>query len=280
MRIGSRMLKCGKTMMDLNEKTWIMGILNVTPDSFSDGGCFTDIQRAVEHAKQMEAEGADLIDIGGESTRPGYTPVPLDEELRRVLPVIREVANNVNVPISIDTYKAETARQALEAGASIINDVWGAKADPQMAFIAAKYDVPIILMHNRHDTNYGDVMADIILDLQESITIVKTAGVKDENIILDPGIGFAKTYEQNLEVMDRLEELTSLDYPVLLGTSRKSIVAQTLGLPKEERVEGTGATVCLGIEKGCQIVRVHDVLPIKRMSTMMDAMLKRMAAPS
>ncbi|HEX7066150.1 MAG TPA: dihydropteroate synthase [Bacillales bacterium] len=272
-------LQGGKHVIDLNEKTWIMGILNVTPDSFSDGGQFTDIEKAVEHAKKMEADGADFIDIGGESTRPGYTPVSVQEELDRVLPMIREIAAKVDLPISIDTYKAETARQALEAGASIINDVWGAKADPRMAAVAAEYDVPIILMHNRHNTNYRDLMADMIADLKESVEIVRRAGVKEENIILDPGIGFAKTYEQNLEAMDRLEELTELGYPVLLGTSRKSIVSQTLHLPKEERVEGTGATVCLGIEKGCHIVRVHDVLPIKRMTTMMDAMLKRMPAP-
>lgn len=280
MRKVPRLLKCGKTLLDLNEKTWIMGILNVTPDSFSDGGHFTDIERAVAHAKQMETDGADFIDIGGESTRPGYTPLPVEEELNRVLPVIRAVADNVNVPISIDTYKAETAQKALEAGASIINDIWGAKADPRMAQIASSFEAPIILMHNRHDTDYGDVMSDMISDLKESIDIAIRAGVKEEMIILDPGIGFAKTYEQNLEVMDRLEELTNLGYPVLLGTSRKSIIAQTLGLPKDERIEGTGATVCLGIEKGCQIVRVHDVLPIKRMSTMMDAMLNRVPAPS
>ncbi|HET7521961.1 MAG TPA: dihydropteroate synthase [Bacillales bacterium] len=272
-----QLLDCKTYRLDLNKKTLVMGVLNVTPDSFSDGGLYTHVEKAVAHAKQMADDGADIIDIGGESTRPGYTPVPADDEQSRVLPVIRKVANEVKAPISIDTYKAETARRALEAGASIINDVWGAKADPDMANVAAEYDVPIILMHNRHDTNYRDVMADMIKDLRESIDIVRRAGVKKNKIILDPGIGFAKTYEQNLEVMDRLEELTALDYPVLLGTSRKSIVAKTLGLPKNERVEGTGATVCLGIEKGCRIVRVHDVLPIKRMTTMMDAMLKRRA---
>ncbi|HET7581014.1 MAG TPA: dihydropteroate synthase [Bacillales bacterium] len=272
-------LKCGQYTIDLNEKTLIMGILNVTPDSFSDGGLFANVEKAVAHAKQMAADGADIIDIGGESTRPGYTPVPVEEELQRVLPVIREVAAEVDLPISIDTYKADTARQALDAGASIINDIWGAKKDPEMAKVAADYGVPIILMHNRDNMDYGDIMADMISDLKESIEIIRRAGVKEENIILDPGVGFAKTYEQNLEVMDRLEELTGLGYPVLLGTSRKSIVAQTLKLPKEERMEGTGATVCLGIEKGCQIVRVHDVLPIKRMATMMDAMLKRSPAP-
>lgn len=279
MENSTQLLHCGKYTIDLNEKTQVMGILNVTPDSFSDGGLFKNVETAVAHAKQMVADGADMIDVGGESTRPGHTPVSLEEELNRVLPVIRRLAAEVNVPISIDTYKAETARRALEAGASIINDIWGAKADPEMAKVAARFDIPIILMHNRDNTNYGDLMADIIADLKESIAIVHRAGVRDGNIILDPGIGFAKTYEQNLEVMDRLEELTAVGYPVLLGTSRKSIVAQTLGLPKNERVEGTGATVCLGIEKGCEIVRVHDVLPIKRMVTMMDAMLKRVPTP-
>lgn len=270
-----QLLHCGTHTIDLHEKTAVMGVLNVTPDSFSDGGLYTDIDRAVEHAKQMEEDGADMIDIGGESTRPGYTEVPVEEELARVIPVIRRVAANVNVPISIDTYKAETARQAIEAGAMIINDIWGAKADAEMANVAARYDVPIVLMHNRKNMNYREIITDIISDLKESIAIVRKAGVKEQNIILDPGIGFAKTHEQNLEVMYRLEELTIIGYPVLLGTSRKSIVAKSLGLPKEERIEGTGATVCLGIEKGCQIVRVHDVLPIKRMATMMDAIMKR-----
>lgn len=273
-------LKCGKYTIDLDKKTSIMGILNVTPDSFSDGGQFTDVENAISHAKQMQLEGADIIDIGGESTRPGFSPVTAQEELQRVLPVIRRLSLEVDLPISIDTYKAETAKMALEAGASIINDIWGAKADPEMALVAAAFDVPIILMHNRHDMNYRDLMADIITDLKESVHIVQKAGVSEENIVLDPGIGFAKTYEQNLEVMDRLGEITALGYPVLLGTSRKSMIAKALDLPKEERVEGTGATVCLGIEKGCQIVRVHDVLPIKRMATMMDAMLKRPRTPA
>jgi dihydropteroate synthase len=264
----------GRRAFDFNEKTSIMGILNVTPDSFSDGGRYTELEAAVEHAKRMVAEGADIIDIGGESTRPGHEKVPLEEELNRVLPVIAAVSKAIKVPISIDTYKAETARCALDAGADIINDVWGAKADSQMAAVAAEYNVPIILMHNRSHTHYEDVMADVITELQESMKIVRAAGVKDENIIFDPGVGFGKTYEQNLEVMNRLSELTALGYPVLLGTSRKSIVSKTLDLPKNERVEGTGATVCLGIERGCRIIRVHDVLPMKRMAAMMDAMLQ------
>lgn len=267
-------LQWGQHQLDLSRKTQIMGVLNVTPDSFSDGGQYFDHETAVRHAEQLEAEGADMIDIGGESTRPGHTQISASEEMQRILPVVRHIAQVSSLPISIDTYKAETAKQALEAGAHMINDIWGAKADPEMAHVAAAYDVPIILMHNRHHMDYDDIMQDMIADLQESITIVRDAGVKEERIILDPGIGFAKTYEHNLEVMRRLEELQVLDYPLLLGTSRKSLVAKTLDLPSHERVEGTGATVCHGIEKGCQIVRVHDVQPIRRMTVMMDAMLK------
>ncbi|MBA2876730.1 dihydropteroate synthase [Thermaerobacillus caldiproteolyticus] len=271
--LTSFVIRCGSYELDLQRKTMVMGILNVTPDSFSDGGRFNAIDRAVEHAKKLVADGADIIDIGGESTRPGAEKVSLEEELRRVIPVIKAVAEEVDVPISIDTYKAEVARQAIEAGAHIINDVWGAKADKKMAEVAAHYDVPIILMHNRHDLQYEYLISDMIADLFESVKLVKNAGVKDENIILDPGIGFAKTFEHNLEVMRHLDEFTKLGYPVLLGTSRKSFIGHVLDLPVDERVEGTGATICLGIAKGVHIVRVHDVLPIARMAKMMDAML-------
>lgn len=261
-------------MMNLNEKTHIMGILNVTPDSFSDGGNYTQLNKAVEHALALVRDGADIIDIGGESTRPGFQKVTVERELERVIPVVREVRKAVDVPISIDTYKAEVARQAIEAGADIINDIWGAKKDPNMAAVAARYDVPIILMHNRPEPNYENLMDDIVADLNECIKIAKDAGVSDEQIILDPGIGFGKTFEQNLAVMRNLHVITQMGYPVLLGTSRKSMIGIALDLPTNERMEGTGATVCLGIEKGCQIVRVHDVKPISRMARMMDAMLK------
>ncbi|MDA3128834.1 dihydropteroate synthase [Aliibacillus thermotolerans] len=250
-----------------------MGILNATPDSFSDGGKYNKKEKAVERAKQMVADGADMIDIGGESTRPGFEKVEAKEEISRVLPIIEGVKEAVDVPISIDTYKAETADVALRAGAAMINDIWGAKKDPEMAYVAAKHNVPIILMHNRDNMDYGDIMTDMLKDIEESIAICHRAGVKDDQIILDPGIGFAKTYEQNLEVMRRLEEFTTLGYPVLLGTSRKSMIAKTLQLPVDERVEGTGATVSLGIERGCDIVRVHDVLEMARTVKMMDAML-------
>ncbi|MGM7724450.1 dihydropteroate synthase [Metabacillus sp. Hm71] len=268
-----QVIECGKYTLHYGEKTQIMGILNTTPDSFSDGGKYVDLDKAISHAKEMIKNGADIIDIGGESTRPGYQPVSVEEEIERTAPVIRELANEIDVPISIDTYKAEVAMQAVEAGASIINDIWGAKADPDMAKVAADYNVPIILMHNRHDRDYHQLIPDMIADLMESVTIVKNAGVSDDKIILDPGIGFAKTMDDNLQVMRHLDAFVELGYPVLLGTSRKSFIGHVLDLPPTERMEGTGATVCLGIEKGCQIIRIHDVLEMARMAKMMDAML-------
>jgi dihydropteroate synthase len=266
-------MNCGEYVLDFSDKTYVMGILNVTPDSFSDGGHHNRIDQAVFHAKKMVEDGADIIDIGGESTRPGAAIVPVEEELERVIPVIEALKNEVDVPLSIDTYKAETAYEAMKAGAHIINDVWGAKKDPEMARVMAEAIVPVILMHNRFDMAYQDFMADVIADLEQSIAIAVNAGVKNENIILDPGIGFVRTYEQNLETMIRLNEIVDMGYPVLLGTSRKSMIGKALDLPVEERMEGTGATVCLGIERGCSIVRVHDVKEISRMTKMMDIML-------
>ncbi|MCA1322095.1 dihydropteroate synthase [Bacillus tianshenii] len=268
-------LTCGPYELPLGERTLIMGILNATPDSFSDGGKYNHLDAAVMRAKELIGHGADIIDIGGESTRPGSEYVEVEQELERVLPIISALAKEIKVPISIDTYKAEVAKQAIEAGATIINDVWGAKADPGMAKVAAENAVPIILMHNRKKRDYAQLIPDMISDLYESITIAKQAGVQEKNIVLDPGIGFAKTQDDNLEVMNRLEHFTGLGYPVLLGTSRKSFIGHVLDLPPEERMEGTGATVCLGIQKGCQIVRVHDVKEIKRMTQMMDSMLQR-----
>lgn len=266
-------LTAGKHIFDLQEKTLIMGIVNVTPDSFSDGGKFNDLEAAVAHCKQLVADGADILDIGGESTRPGASYISVEDEIARVVPIIQAVKKELDVPISIDTYKAEVAKQAIEAGADIINDVWGAKREPDIAKIAADYQVPIILMHNRENTDYTDLMSDMVADLYGSIAIAKKAGVKDEQIILDPGIGFAKTIEHNLEVMRNLEQLHVLGYPILLATSRKRFIGHVLDLPVEERVEGTGATTCLGIQKGCHMVRVHDVLENARMAKMMDAML-------
>lgn len=273
MKTSQELIQCGPYTLDSSKKTIIMGILNATPDSFSDGGKFNKVEMAVQRAKEMVANGADIIDIGGESTRPGFAAVPAEEELERVIPVIKAISEQVQVPISIDTYKAEVAKQAIEAGAHIINDVWGAKADEKMGQVAAEYGVPIVLMHNRQDRNYKVFMRDIINDLYESIAIVKKAGVKDEQIILDPGIGFARDYKENLLTMQNLDTFVSLGYPVLLGTSRKSMIGQALDLPIHERMEGTGATICFGIQKGCHIVRVHDVKEMSRMAKMMDALM-------
>jgi dihydropteroate synthase len=275
---NKKQLSCGPYNLNLSEKTFIMGILNLTPDSFSDGGKFNQIDSALAHAEEMIANGADIIDVGGESTRPGAEYVDSAEEIKRVVPIIGKLSNKINVPISIDTYKADVAEQAILAGATIINDVWGAKADQNMAAVAAKYNVPIVLMHNRQERKYKSLIPDMIADLNESVEIVKRAGVQDDKIILDPGIGFAKTMEDNLVVMRNLGTFTQLGYPVLLGTSRKSFIGRILDLPPSDRMEGTGATVCLGIEKGCSIVRVHDVQGIARMAKMMDAMLGKGAA--
>ncbi len=266
-------IKCGPYELDYGNKTLIMGILNITPDSFSDGGSYNQLGAAVTRAMQMVRDGADIIDIGGESTRPGFDPVSVDEEIRRVVPIIKAISQEVDVPISIDTYKAETARKALEAGAHIINDVWGAKKEPEIAKVASEHKVPMILMHNRPNKDYKDFIRDSIQDLQESITIAKDAGVSDEQIILDPGIGFAKDVQLNLEMMRNLDRIVALGFPVLLGTSRKSMIGHILDLPIEERMEGTGATVCYGIQKGCRIMRVHDVKEISRMAKMMDALM-------
>lgn len=265
-------IECGPFQLDFQKRTLIMGILNVTPDSFSDGGRYVDKKKAVEHAKEMVEQGADIIDIGGESTRPGHRSVSMETELARVLPIIETLSQTVSVPISIDTYKAETAKRALEAGAHIINDVWGAKRDPEIADVAAEKKAPIILMHNRNDRNYGDFISDVLQDIEESISIAKKAGVKDEKIILDPGIGFAKDTHENINMMQNLDRLVALGYPVLLATSKKSMIGNILDLPPEERVEGTGATVCYGIEKGCHIVRVHNVKEMSRMAKVMDVL--------
>ncbi|WP_339268090.1 dihydropteroate synthase [Paenibacillus sp. FSL R5-0470] len=272
--IFKRTYRCGNTDLELGKRTLIMGILNVTPDSFSDGGLWDDPDKAVEHALQMAADGADIIDIGGESTRPGHKPVGLEEELARVLPVIESIHRAApHIPLSIDTYKAEVARQAIAAGAHIINDIWGCKADPEMAAVAADADCPIILMHNRQDRDYTNLSADMSADLKESIDLALAAGVKPANIILDPGIGFAKDFNENLQAMMLLDGLTEFGYPLLLATSRKKFIRTVLDLPADDVVEGTAATVAFGIAQGCQIVRVHDVSLIKRTVKMCDAML-------
>ena len=267
-------MKIGNREIDLNARTYIMGILNVTPDSFSDGGKFNEVEAAVIQAKKLVEDGADIIDIGGESTRPGATYVTEEDEIKRVVPIIKAIKKELNVLISIDTYKSKTAEEAIIAGADIINDVWGAKYDGTMAAIASKYNVPIVLMHNRRDENYKNFLENVVADINESINMVLEAGVKKENIILDPGIGFAKSHEENLLLMNNLEIVKNLGYPVLLGTSRKRIIGLTLDLPVDERVEGTIATTVIGISKGCEIIRVHDVLENKRAAVMTDTILK------
>ncbi len=264
----------GDKKVDFKSETIIMGILNVTPDSFSDGGKYGQIDSALCHAEQMIKDGAKIIDIGGESTRPGHAPVSLEEELERTIPIIEALSANVDCILSIDTYKAAVAKAAIEAGAHIINDVWGAKREPAIAEVAASSGVPIILMHNRQQAIYeNDLLTDVLDDLAESIAIATNAGVQQSQIWLDPGIGFAKNTVQNVQVMQQLHNITDLGYPVLLGTSKKSMIGNVLQLPVTERLEGTGATVCHGISQGCHIMRVHDVKEIARMAKMMDVLV-------
>lgn len=260
--------------LDYTAETFVMGILNVTPDSFSDGGKYNNIEAAVAQAKKMVAEGAKIIDVGGESTRPGYERISDEDEIARIVPVIQALAAEVPAIISVDTYKANVARAAIEAGAHIINDIWGAQAEPEIAQVAADLNVPIILMHNRDNTDYGaDFWMMAKADLEKSIVIARNAGIPDNHIILDPGIGFAKTTAQNIEMMQHLEDLVAMGYPVLLATSRKSMIGNVLKLPVEERIEGTGATVVYGIEKGCHMIRVHDVKEMARATHMADILV-------
>lgn len=273
LQYNSHPFEMGEVTLDFRNETIIMGILNVTPDSFSDGGKFNEIEQAVARAKQMVAEGAKIIDVGGESTRPGYTRISDEEEIARVVPIIKAISQQVNAIISIDTYKSTVARAAIEAGAHIINDIWGAKRDTRIAEVAAELNVPIILMHNRDNEDYVDFWTEAKQDLEESIQIARSAGIPHENIWLDPGIGFAKTHEQNILMMQHLAELVDMGYPVLLATSRKRMIGNVLDLPVDERMEGTGATVCYGVQLGCHIVRVHDVMEIARMTKMMDALM-------
>ena len=255
-------------------RTYLMGILNATPDSFSDGGKYVDLKIAAEHVQSMIREGADIIDVGGESTRPGAEPVDPDEEIRRVVPLIALITKISDCPVSIDTYHAKTAEEAVVAGAGLINDIRGLKADPEMASVAAQFGVPVCIMHNRKSPDYVDLIEDMKRDLDGSINIALKAGVQNRHIILDPGIGFGKTYEHNIEVLSRLEDFAMLGYPLLLGVSRKSVIGRTLDLPVEERLEGTMAANVAGIMKGADIIRVHDVLQNKRAAVMADALVR------
>jgi len=274
---------------DFSERTYIMGILNVTPDSFSNGGLFFDKEKAIEHALRMEEEGADIIDVGGESTRPGSEPVSIDEELRRILPVIEALTKRLKVPISIDTYKAEVAKRALDAGASIVNDISGLRFDPKMPEVIARYSVPVVIMHIKGtprdmqiNPTYTALIPEIMDYLKEGIEIAKKTGVSEDKIIIDPGIGFGKTVEHNLEILRRLSEFTSLEKPILIGPSRKSFIGKILGdlpshfckvqgVPTTERLEGTASAVAIGILNGANIIRVHDVRVMCRVTKIADA---------
>lgn len=257
------------------QKTLVMGILNITPDSFSDGGRYNTIECAIKQAEAMVRAGADIIDVGAESTRPGAVEVSQTEEIERLLPVLEKLVQECEVPISIDTYKAGVAKVALDAGANIINDIWGLQWEPGMADIVAGYNVPIIIMHNHIGNQYQcDILSEVCSFLRTSIDIGTKAGIQFENFIIDPGIGFGKNGQQNLAVMSRLEELKSLGCPILLGTSRKRFIGDVLNVPVEDRVEGTAATVSIGITKGANIVRVHDVEQIVRTAKMTDAMMR------
>jgi len=259
----------------LGRRTLIMGILNVTPDSFSDGGKYMTVERALKHARLLVAEGADFIDVGGESTRPGYVPVSDEEEIARVVPVLEALRRDgCPVPISIDTYKSAVAEAALEAGADIVNDIWGGKKDSRILEIAAKRKAPVILTHNRDDMNYGpDFVADVCDDLRECVRLAEAAGVPREHIVLDPGIGFAKQRHHNLELINRLGDVVALGLPVLLGTSRKRFIRDTLEAESDDVVEGTIATTVLGVQHGAAIVRVHDVRANAKAARMADAVV-------
>ncbi len=271
---GPGLFECGGFRLPMRRKTYVMGILNITPDSFSDGGKYDDTEAAVKRAKEMVEDGAHMIDVGGESTRPGYEPVDPSEEVRRVVPVIKRLSAEISVPISIDTSKAVVAREALKAGAHIVNDIWGLQGDKAMAGVVSDYKAGVIMMHNKNDKDYKDLMGDIIKFLLESISIAEKAGVKRECMAVDPGIGFGKTAEDNIGVLRRLKELESLGLPVLLGTSRKSFIGNILDLPVGERLEGTAATVSLGIAGGADIVRVHDVKEMARVARVADSVVR------
>lgn len=266
MRIGNRNL-------DVRHGAHVMGILNVTPDSFSDGGRFNRLDAALRHAEQMAAEGAAVIDVGGESTRPGYTPVSDEEEIDRVAPVIEAIKARIDVPVSVDTYKSRVAEAALQAGCDMVNDIWGLKADPDMAALIARSGAACCLMHNRKQPVYGDFLSDVLSDLNGSIELARDAGIREDGILLDPGIGFAKDLRQNLLLTKRVSLLGALGYPVLLGTSRKSMIGLTLNLPRDQREEGTLATTVYGLMNGVCFFRVHDVQASVRAIAMTQAIL-------
>lgn len=267
--------------LEFGRKTLVMGVLNVTPDSFSDGGLYLNLDRAVARAKAMVMEGADIIDLGGESTRPFADPVPPEEEMARVIPVLERLIAEVRVPISVDTYKSEVAWRALELGAAMINDISGLRADSRMAEVIAASGCPVVVVHMQGTPKtmqvkpvYADVMEEVKAGLRASMDIARRAGVEEGKVIVDPGIGFGKTAEHNLEILHRLAELKSLGRHILIGTSRKSFIGKVLELPPGERLEGTAATVALSIAHGADLVRVHDVKAMKRVAQMTDAIVR------
>jgi len=251
-----------------------MGVINVTPDSFSGDGLSHDVGAAVALGKRLAAEGADILDIGGESTRPNAQPVSVHDELSRVIPVIERLASEVSLPLSIDTYKWEVAREALASGAAMINDIWGLRHDHRLAELAAEKNVPIVVMSNQRDAPCADIMPEVISALRKSISLATDLGLSWENIIVDPGVGFGKTLEQNLEIIRRLDELQCLGRPVLIGTSRKSLIGMVLDLPADQRLEGTAATLAISIARGADIVRIHDVAGMTRVCRMSDAIIR------
>lgn len=267
-------MRCGGGEFRWGKRTYIMGIINVTPDSFSGDGLGSDVEAAVAQGKRFAAEGADILDVGSESTRPNAMPVSTDEELRRVIPVIERLADEVDMPVSVDTYRYEVAERAISAGAGMINDIWGLGHDPRLAELAAEHGVPMVLMSNQRDRKCEDIVPEVIAGLKRSIALAVERNVPLENIIVDPGVGFGKTLEQNLEIVRRLAEFKCLNRPILIGTSRKSIIGLVLGLPPDQRLEGTAATVAISIAKGADIVRVHDVARMVKVCRMSDAIVR------
>lgn len=268
------MMKIGNRIFDVENDCYIMGILNVTPDSFSDGGKWNDIEKTKKHTADMIEEGAAIIDIGGESTRPGHVQISIQEEIDRVVPAIEMIKKNFDIPVSIDSYKGQVVEAALKAGADMVNDIWGLKYDRKVADLIARYQVPCCLMHNREKADYGQFMDDMCMDMRESLAIAKEAGIADSQIILDPGVGFGKTYENNLTAINQLEKLAALGYPVLLATSRKSVIGTALDLPTDQRVEGTIVTTVLGVQKKAAFIRVHDIKENLRAIRMTQAIMR------
>ena len=255
-------------------RTYVMGIINVSPDSFSGDGFDCNIQGVIDQGLRFQTEGADILDLGAQSTRPGYQEITDDEELRRLMPALEGLIDTVDIPISVDTHKPVIAKAAIETGASMINDIWGLKYNPDIALISAEYETPIVMMHNQSTTDYSDLIPNMLESLNSSINLALQSGVAKRNIIIDPGIGFGKTPDQNLEIIKRLKEFLTLGYPILIGTSRKSTIGYILDAPPDQRIEGTASTIALSIAEGVDIIRVHDVKEMVKVSRMTDAIVR------